>query len=114
MRKDALRNQRAAAEAQKKQYDKGLKPQKFEVGDLVRINDPTAEAKMPVKLRNQWVGPYRVRGKKGKMLIELEDLKGAKIKGLYHPSKLKKVNEEKTNQDDIADAAEASSEGGEM
>lgn len=28
------------------------------------------------------------------MLFELEDLKGAKVKGLHNPSKLKKVNTE--------------------
>ena len=47
-----------------------------------------------MKLRNQWVGPYRIGGRKG-MLVEIEDMKGAEIKGLFHPSKLKKVNEEK-------------------
>ena len=29
------------------------------------------------------------------MLFESEDMKGAEIKGLFHPMKLKQVNEEK-------------------
>ena len=93
MREDALKNQKAAAESQKRAYDKGLKPVKFNVGDYVRVLDLTAEAKQPVKLRNQYVGPFRVRGRKG-MLFELEDEKGARLKGLYHPVKLKLVNAE--------------------
>ena len=94
MREDALKNQTLAAELQKKYYDHGLKPVQFEVGDLVRVYDPTAEGSKPMKFRNQWIGPYFVRGRKG-ILIELEDLKHAEIKGLFHPIKLKKVNEEK-------------------
>ena len=97
MRQDALKQQQAAAKSQQKTYNRGLKPTKFNVGDYVRVHDPTAEAKEPVKLRNQWIGPYRIRGRKG-MLWELEDLKGAKLKGLYHPIKLKLVNEEKSRE----------------
>ena len=93
LREDALKNQEAAAGSQKATYDKGLKPTEFQVGDFVRMYDPTAEAKQPVKLRNQYIGPLRIRGRKG-MLFELEDLKGAKVKGLHNPSKLKKVNTE--------------------
>ena len=66
----------------------------FKVGDLVRVYDPTAEGSKPVKFRNQWVGPYFIRGKKG-MLFELRDMKGANVKGLFHPIKLKLVNEER-------------------
>ena len=93
MREDALKNQQAAALSQRKTHDKGLKPTEFNVGDYVRVYDPTAEAKEPVKFRNQWIGPFRLRGKKG-MLWELEDLHGARIKGLFHPIKLKEVNAE--------------------
>lgn len=99
MREDALKRQKDAAGAQRKCYDRSLEPEIFEVGDLVRIYDQTAEASKPVKLRNQWVGPYRIGGKRG-MLFEIEDLKGAKIKGLFHPMKLKKVNEERIHIDE--------------
>jgi len=92
-RDDALKNQITAAESQKTSYDKGLKPTEFQIGDYVRVFDPTAEAKQPVKLRNQYIGPFRIRGRKG-MLFELEDLKGAKVKGLHNPSKLKLANTE--------------------
>ena len=100
MRQDALRRQQAAAEAQKRYHDKGLEPERFEVGDLVRVFDQTAEASKPVKLRNQWIGPYRIRGREG-MLFKIEDMKGAEIKGLFHPIKLKKVNEEKVSVLDL-------------
>jgi len=96
MREDALSNQKAAAESQRRMYDKGLKPTEFKVGDYVRVHDLTAEAKEPVKLRNQWTGPFRLLEKKG-MLWKIEDLKGARIRGLFHPIKLKKVNEEGKN-----------------
>jgi len=99
MRQDALKNQKIAANHQKKAYDKGLKPVNFNVGDWVRIFKYTAEAKEPVKLRNQYVGPYRVRGRKG-MLLKLEDEKGATLKGYYHPSKLKLVNEERIGKEE--------------
>jgi len=92
-RKDARKNQIAAAETQKTSYDKGLRPTEFQIGDYVRMLDPTAEAKQPVKLRNQYIGAFRIRGRKG-MLFELEDLKGAKVKGLHNPCKLKEVNME--------------------
>ena len=121
MRKDALKNQLAAAESQKKQYDKGLKPETYKIGDLVRVKDLTAEAKMPVKLRNQWVGPYRVRGMRGKVLLILEDEKGARLEGLFHLSKVKKVNEEAEREgakalplQDKIDAAQATSAEGEV
>jgi len=100
MRQDALRRQQAAAEAQKRYHDKGLEPERFEVGDLVRVFDQTAEASKPMKLRNQWIGPYRIRGREG-MLFKIEDMKGAEIKGLFHPIKLKKVNEEKVSVLDL-------------
>ena len=93
MRQEALKNQQAAAERQKQNYDRGLKPQQFELGDFVRLYDYTAESSKPVKFRNQWIGPFRISGRKG-MLFELEDMKGAKLKRLYHPIRLKKVNEE--------------------
>jgi len=96
MRKDALKRQQDAAEAQRRYHDKGLEPENFEVGDLVRVHDPNAEASKPMKFRNQWIGPYRIGGRKG-MLFEIEDLKGAKLKGLFHPIKLKKVNEERAH-----------------
>ncbi len=99
MRQDALKNQKIAAASQKKTYNRGLKPTQFNVGDYVRVNDPTAEAKEAVKLRNQYIGPFRIRGKKG-MMIELEDEKGAKIKGMFHPSKLKLVNKEHSKKDE--------------
>ena len=44
---------------------------------------------------NKWIGPHFIRGGKKGMLFELEDVKGAEIKGLFHPMKLKQVNEEK-------------------
>ena len=94
MRKDALESQQSAAEAQKRYHDEGLEPENFEIGDLVRVYDQTAEASKPMKLRNLWIGPYRIRGRKG-MLFEIEDMKGAEVKGLFHPIKLKKVNEER-------------------
>jgi len=94
MRQDALKKQKVAAEGQKKTYDKGLKPIQINVGDYVRVYDSTAEAKEPMKLRSQYIGPFRVREKRG-MLFKLEDEKGAKVKGLFHPSKLKLVNAEK-------------------
>jgi len=97
MRKDALRNQLAAAAAQKRYYDEGLEPETFDIGDLVRVYDPTAENSKPVKFRNQWIGPYFIEGKEG-MLYRLRDLKGAVLKSLYHPIKLKKVNEERVTQ----------------
>jgi len=93
MRNDALKNQLAAANRQKTHHDNGLKPVEFDVGDLVRVYDPTAESSKPVKFRNQWTGPFRVAAKKG-MPFELEDLKGARQRGLFHPLKLAKVNEE--------------------
>ena len=93
MRQDSLKNQTSAAKSQKHTYDKGLKPTTFNVGDYVRVSDPTTEAKEPVKLRNQYVGPFRVREKKW-TLFTLEDLKGATTKGLFHPSKLQLVIEE--------------------
>jgi len=93
MREDALRNQQAAALRQQSQYNKGLKPVDYEVGDLVRVYDPTAEGSKPVKFRNQWICPFRVAGKRGP-LVELEDLMGTKQRGLFHPIKLVKVNEE--------------------
>ena len=93
MRNDALKNQQTAAKYQKSSYDKGLKPENFQIGDYVRVYDHTAEAKLPVKLRNQYIGPFRIRGRKG-MLFELEDRRGARLKGLYHPSKLKNANAE--------------------
>ena len=96
MREDALRRQKAAAEGQKRYYDKGLEPERFEVGDLVRVFDQTAEASKPMKLRNLWTGPFRIRGREG-MLFQLEDLKGAEVRGLFHPVKLKKVNQERAN-----------------
>ena len=77
----------------KEAYDKGLKPTQFNVGVYVRVFDATVEAKQPVKFRNQYIGPFRVRGRKG-YLWELEDLKGAGVKGLFYASKLKLVNEE--------------------
>jgi len=46
----------------------------FEVGDFVRVYDPTAEGDKPLKFRNQWVGPYRVVGKRD-MLMHLLQLK---------------------------------------
>ena len=118
MRQDALKNQTSAAKSQKHTYDKGLKPTTFNVGDYVRVYDPTAEAKEPVKLRNQYVGPFRVRGRKGS-LFTLEDLKGATIKGLFHPSKLKLVNEEgkgkgQTSPNQSSTLQEATSTGGEV
>jgi len=94
MREDALRNQQEAAKLQKKYYDSGARPEELKVGDLVRVYDPTAEGSKPVKFRNQWVGPYFIRGKKG-MLFELRDMKGANVRGLFHPIKLKQVNEER-------------------
>ena len=54
MRDDALKNQIAAATRQKEQFDRGLEPVQFEVGDLVRVYDPTAEGSKPKKFRNQW------------------------------------------------------------
>jgi len=118
MREDALKNQQAAAKSQEKQYNKHLKPTSIKVGDYVRLFDPTAEAKEPVKLRNQYIGPFRVRGRKG-MLFELEDLKGARLKGRYNPKRLKVVNEEGEdiileNEKESIDAAEATSTGGEV
>ena len=99
MRQEALENQKAAANSQRKTYNKGLKPTIFNVGDYVRVKDPTAESKEAIKLRNQYVGPFRIRalrirGRKG-ILWELEDEKDARLKGYYHPSKLKLVNEER-------------------
>ena len=94
MRQAALKNQQRAAERQQEQHDKGLKPQNFQVGDFVRVYDYTAESSKPVKFRNQWVGPFRIAGRKG-MLFQLEDHKGAKQRGLFHPIRLKKVNEER-------------------
>ena len=99
MREDALRNQQIAAEYQKREYNKGLKPKEFKIGDYVRMHDLTAEAKEPVKLRNQWTGPFRIRGRRG-MMFQLEDLKGAAMKGLVHPMKLKEVNAEMENHDE--------------
>ena len=96
MRQSALRNQRAAAETQRRYYDKGLRPETFEVGDLVRAYDPTAESSKPVKFRNQWIGPFQIEGKRG-MLCRLKDMRGATLRGWYHPIKLKKVNEERAN-----------------
>ena len=93
MRQDALKNQQSAAVKQKQFYDKKLRPVEFKIGDLVRAYDPTAESSKPIKFRNQWMGPYRITAKKG-MLFELEDLQGAKLKGLFHPSKLVEVNNE--------------------
>ena len=52
--------------------------------------DPSAKGSKPVKFRNQWVGPYFIRGKKG-MLFELEDMKGGEIWGLFHPMKLNRL-----------------------
>ena len=46
-----------------------------------------------MKLRNHFIGPFRIRVRKG-MLFELEDKQGARLKGLYHPSKLKDANAE--------------------
>ena len=91
-----MRRQKAAAEGQKRYYDKGLEPKRFEVGDLVRVFDQIAEASKPMKLRNLWTGPFRIRGREG-MLFQLEDLKGAEVRGLFHPIKLKKVNQERAN-----------------
>jgi len=118
MRDEARENQKAAAKSQEKQYNKGRKPTEIRVGDYVRLFDPTAEAKEPVKLRNQYIGPFRVRGRKG-MLFELEDLKGARLKGRYNPKRLKVVNEEGEdiileNEKESIDAAEATSTGGEV
>jgi len=116
MREDALKRQQAAAESQKKTYNRRLKPTVFKVGDYVRVLDTTAEASKPVKLRNQWIGPFRIRGMKG-MLFVLENLNGTKLRGLYNPIKLKEVNAELRRgqgSDEIVDAAEATSEGGEM
>ena len=118
MREDALRNQQQAAKSQEKEYNKGLKPAQIKVGDYVRLLDPTAESKEPAKLRNPYVGPFRVRGRKG-IMIELEDLKGAKLKGRFNPSRLKLVNEECKKGDgelieDSVDVAEATSAGGEV
>jgi len=118
LRQDALKNQKNAARYQKKTYDKGLKPQKFNVGDWVRVFDHTAEAKEPVKLRNQYIGPFRVRGKKG-ILLKLEDEKGARLKGYYHPAKLKLVNEECKEKDEFTTShsstmPQATSTGGEV
>ncbi len=59
---------------QKKYYDERARPEELNVGDLVRVYDPTSEGSKPVKFRNQRIGPYFMRGKKG-MLFELEDLK---------------------------------------
>jgi len=98
MREEAQKNQKAAAKAQEKHYNKGRKPTNIEVGDYVRLFDPTAEAKEPEKLRNQYIGPYRVRGKKGGMVI-LEDLKKARLKKLFNPRRLKVVNEEFANKE---------------
>ena len=74
LREDALRNQREAAKFQKKYYDEGARPEELNVGDLVRVYDPTSEGSKPVKFRKQCVGPYFMRGKKG-MLFDFEDLK---------------------------------------
>ena len=73
----------------------------LKVGDLVRVYDPTAEGSKPVKFRKQWVGPYFIRGKKG-MLFELEEMEGGEIKSLFHPMKLKQVNEKKPQQNPIS------------
>ena len=118
MRDEARENQKAAAKAQEKQYNKGRKPAEIKVGDYVRVFDPTAEAKQPAKLRNQFIGPYHVRGRKGRM-FKLEELNGARIKKLFNQRKLKVVNEEFTDkgteirkEDD--DVAAATSTGGEV
>jgi len=117
MRDEARENQKAAAKSQEKQYNKGRKPTEIRVGDYVRLFDPTAEAKEPVKLRNQYIGPFRVRGKKGKM-FKLEDLRGAKLKRLYNQRRLKVVNDEvvnkETQEEKKDDDAVATSTGGEV
>ena len=51
------------------------------------------KAQDQLKLGTKWVGPCFIRGKKG-MMFESEDMK-AEIKGLFHPMKLKQVNEER-------------------
>ena len=94
MKEDALRNQQEAAKLQKKYYDSGARPEELKVGDLVRVYDSTAEGSKPVKFRNQWVGPYFIRGKKD-MLFELEEMEEGEIKSLFHQMKLKQVNEER-------------------
>ena len=58
------------------------------------VYNPTAEGSKPVKFRNQWTGPFQVAGKRGE-LYELETLDGVKQRGLFHPIKLVKVNEER-------------------
>jgi hypothetical protein len=116
MREDALRNQQEAAKLQKKYYDSGARPEELKVGDLVRVYDPTGEGSKPVKFRNQWVCPYFIRGKKG-MLFELRDMKGGNVRGLFHPIKLKQVNEERPHpiQSVLDDnAEETTSLGGEV
>ena len=52
MREDALRKQQEAAKVQKKYYNEGERPEELNVGDLVRVYDPTTESSRPVKIRN--------------------------------------------------------------
>ena len=81
------------ASQQAREYDKKASARELNVGDVVRWYRPAVEVGRSAKLARQWVGPYQVIERIGKVNYLLMDEAGDVAKTLAHINDLKPVQE---------------------
>ena len=90
----AYHNLHAAREAQKIQYDKRAKLQKFEVGDKVFMTTVVVKQHQSPKFTPKWQGPFRITRKISDLLYEVNTGKIGKEQ-IIHVNRLKPCFESK-------------------
>jgi hypothetical protein len=78
------KNTKSARQIQKKQYDKKLHFKPFEIGDRVRMYNPTIRKGMTKKFVRPWVGPFIIAVKVSNILYRLKDGDGRLSKAIQY------------------------------
>ena len=58
--KEAYHNVTGIQDRQKEQYDKTVRGDSYQVGDLVWLHNPVVPRSQSKKLHRSWIGPYRI------------------------------------------------------
>lgn len=71
-------------ERQKRNYDLRINENKYEIGSLVWIYDPTSKKGLSKKLQNPWVGPYQVVETISDLIYKVQQSAHSKPKVIHH------------------------------
>jgi len=111
--KGALENARgnivAAQQAQKKHADKHRRSHMFKSGDIVLLDTRNLKLKGSTKLRNRYIGPFKLLRQIGENNFEIDLPTSFKIHRVFHVSLIKPYHQ-REGEEEVQDAEDIGSE----